>query len=499
MSAADVLTSLESQHSDTPANPEPAIVEVEAATSIQNSAEQPHVEIIETVARNMLDTQRALQEEQSRGVELEKILASKAVREKELEAALEEERRRAVAREKAVEEARLKVNEQKRAAREATAALEEAKLSATSVARILDDHMAKKASLEAALEAEKSKRSGGEEAIAALEKRVQEQRRAAQEATTALEAAVEMRRATEEERNRIAAKAQELAQALEAEKEKADDAGHDVAAREALAEEARQAALEARQALDASLKEKAGLQDRLEEAECEIARKSAEIERIKSDYAKDLQRQKKSSEIELEEERRRNALELETMRKNAQETAEALRTAKAEQEMAAADATQEGAVALADLIDQTKSALTGYESLISEIKTRQESSIETELNVRVELETTKRELDGKVDAIKDSIAAIGRQMLDRENTLSVPTQYGSVIVRHVHEFPSAPPMTLQQKTSLAASRLWDIARQVVFWAAIAIVLSIAATMFANNETLPQAAQTLYSSTLGLIA
>lgn len=436
----------------------------------------------------MLDTQRALQEEQSRGDKLERILASKAVREKELVEALEEERRRAAAKEKAVEEARLSFAAQERAAREAAAALEEAKLSAASMAVILDEHMAKKASLESALEAEKARRSGREEAIAELEEKVRDQRLATQKATEALEAAVGMRQATEEDRDRIAAKARELARALEAEKEKAEDASRDVAAREALVEEARRAALETREALDASLREKAGLRVRLEKAECEIAQKSAEIERLKSDHAEDLRRQRRSSETELE-----------AMRKNAQETAEALRAAKAEQEAAVSSATREGAAALGELIDRTKSALAGYESLISEIRARQEGPAEAGSAFREELEATKRELDGKVDDIKDSIAAIGRQVLARESIMSVPTQHGSVVVRHVHEFPPAPPMSLQQKTALAASKLWDIARQIVFWAAVAVALSIAATMLANGETMPQAAETLYSSTIGSIA
>lgn len=459
-----------------------------------------HDEIIEAVARNMLDTQRALQDEQNRGDELERILSSKNSREKELEMALEAERRRATSKEKAVAVAEAKVEEQARAARAASDALEKAKLATADTARMLDEHMARKERLEKDLEAEKNRRSGKEAAIAELESKIEEQRRSAQEAAAALEAAVEMRRSMEEDRDRMAAEARVLADALQAEKSKAENASRDVSMREALAEEAREAARETRRELEKSITEKNGLLIRLEEAESEIARKADEIERMKSAYDQGLRKQKESSESELEEERRRATRELDAMRKQAQETADALRSAKAEQERAALEAERGGSSAseLSELICQTKTSLQGYERLISDIKARQESSLIAEEGVRAELENTKRDLDGKVDDLKESIATIGRGMAAHENALSVPTQYGSVTVRHVHEFPSAPSMTLPQKASLAASKTWDAIRQAVFWAAIAVALSIAATMLANNETLPQAAETLYVSTIGML-
>ena len=84
--------------------------------------------------------------------------------------------------------------------------------------------------------------------------------------------------------------------------------------------------------------------------------------------------------------------------------------------------------------------------------------------------------------------------------MELQTQYGAVVVRHVHEhrFQKAPELTAAQKAAITASRLGDVAKQAVVWMCLCAALSIAATMAANGYDLPTAVSVLYDSTVGRI-
>lgn len=337
------------------------------------------------------------------------------------------------------------------------------------------------------LEEERSRALSDKGAVAMLESRLEAAEREASAAAASLSDAdaathaLEAELAAERDRNRLL---EERAARLE--KQSATASERAARLEEMLAGERARAVSDA---------------ERAAAIEAELAAKAAELEGERARAAAvGAERESLAAQRAAVDEERRA---LDRMQEDARRMAETLARARDEQESQVRIAHDEDMRRkIGDLEASTRVIADAYESFAAHVKDERESLSDGSDGKAVieSLEDVRNDLERQAAALKEEISAVGSRLAAPAPSMELQTQYGAVVVRHVHEhrFQKAPELTAGQKAAITASRLGDVAKQAVVWVCLCAALSIAATMAANGYDLPTAVSVLYDSTVGRI-
>ncbi len=241
--------------------------------------------------------------------------------------------------------------------------------------------------------------------------------------------------------------------------------------------------------------------ERADAIEAELAAKAAELEGERARAAAvGAERESLAAQRAAVDEERRA---LDRMQEEARRMVETLARARDEQESQVRIAHDEDMRRkIGDLEASTRVIADAYESFAAHVEDERDGlSVGSDGKAVIEsLEGVRGDLERQAAALREEISAVGSRLAASAPSMELQTQYGAVVVRHVHEhrFQKAPELTAAQKAAITASRLGDVAKQAVVWMCLCAALSIAATMAANGYDLPTAVSVLYDSTVGRI-
>lgn len=433
---------------------------------------------VDAVAKNIVETQLSLERERLQREALERELELRSITEKSLSSTLEEERRYRSSLESEIRERSAQADEQRLLAKKTAEDLAAARARTSELVRDLEQKKETESRLKEALEHEKGESASSRKAISLYEKKIEDMRASAAASENLLSDALQKQETLEQENRKMASETSKIEMMLSSSENRA-----------------RRAAEETLR-LESELADATGtirkIEAMLSEAHEKNARQAEQMRLMEERCERALSEQK-TTEEKARSEREASRQALEKMESEARETISSLQKALAEQEAALKEGADSGpADDLKDLAAQTKESLEGYQEFLSKILFQATLANESTES----LARTKDELAEKIEELKRSISEAGERMGHPVYGPAVQTPYGAVVVRHVHDYPAAPPLTPAQKASLVVSRVWDAAKQAVFWAALAVLLSIAATMVANGGDLPSASSLLYESTIG---